>query len=134
MIVTKLEEMDGNDRAFEISGLIDRITVHCSSSQDLHEWLDHLQRLTRGVASGSGTLSKTHSWSAHSRMSYILKDSSKSPMTMKKFLPKRKTERKASEEEFVIRKSTVVLEEDAQILKVIEAYCTGASFQQTLNS
>ncbi|XP_053129930.1 rho guanine nucleotide exchange factor 6 isoform X2 [Hemicordylus capensis] len=176
MMVTKLEEMDGNDRAFEISGgMIDRLTVHCSSSQDLHEWLDHLQRLTRGTAS-SGTLSKTHSWSAHSsfssagpfrepleppkilkpwslsclrpapplrpsvalsykeRMSYILKESSKSPKTMKKFLPKRKTERKPSDEEFVIRKSTVALEEDAQILKVIEAYCTGASFQQTLGS
>ncbi|XP_051825283.1 rho guanine nucleotide exchange factor 6 isoform X2 [Antechinus flavipes] len=61
------------------------------------------------------------------RMSYILKDSSKSPKTMKKFLHKRKTERKASEEEYVIRKSTAALEEDAQILRVIEAYCTSAS-------
>ncbi|XP_062997744.1 rho guanine nucleotide exchange factor 6 isoform X2 [Elgaria multicarinata webbii] len=176
MMVTKLEDVEGNEHAFEISGgMIDRITVHCNSSQDLHEWLDHLQRLTRGTAS-SGTLSKTHSWSPHStfspagqvrgvleppkilkpwtlsclrpapplrpsvalsykeRMSYILKDSSKSPKTMKKFLPKRKTERKPSEEEFIIRKSTAALEEDAQILKVIEAYCTGASFQQTLGS
>ncbi|XP_060105247.1 rho guanine nucleotide exchange factor 6 isoform X1 [Heteronotia binoei] len=176
MVVTKLEDMDGNERAFEIGGtMIDRITVHCNSSHDLHEWLDHLQRPTRGGAS-SGTLSKTHSWSSHStfsstgqargpleppkilkpwtlsclrpapplrpsvalsykeRMSYILKDSSKSPKTMKKFLPKRKTERKASDEEFVIRKSTAALEEDAQILKVIEAYCTGAGFQQTLGS
>nr|XP_056715908.1 rho guanine nucleotide exchange factor 6 isoform X1 [Euleptes europaea] len=176
MALTKLEEMDGNEHAFEIGGtVIDRITVHCNSSHDLHEWLDHLQRLTRGAAS-SGTLSKTHSWSAHStfsstgqvrgpleppkilkpwtlsclrpapplrpsvalsykeRMSYILKDSSKSPKTMKKFLPKRRTERKASDEEFVIRKSTAALEEDAQILKVIEAYCTGAGFQQTLGS
>uniref|UniRef100_A0A8C9EME8 Rac/Cdc42 guanine nucleotide exchange factor 6 n=1 Tax=Pavo cristatus TaxID=9049 RepID=A0A8C9EME8_PAVCR len=58
----------------------------------------------------------------------------KSPKTMKKFLPKRKTERKASDEEFVIRKSTAALEEDAQILKVIEAYCTGAGFQQALSS
>ncbi|XP_042334920.1 rho guanine nucleotide exchange factor 6 isoform X2 [Sceloporus undulatus] len=176
MVVTKLEDVDGAEHAFEISGgMIDRITVHCNSSHDLHEWLDHLQRLPRGTAS-SGTLSKTHSWSPHStfsstgqsrgpleppkilkpwtlsclrpapplrpsvalsykeRMSYILKDSSKSPKTMKKFLPKRKTERKPSDEEFVIRKSTAALEEDAQILKVIEAYCTGASFQQTLTS
>lgn len=34
-----------------------------------------------------------------------LQESSKSPKTMKKFLHKRKTERKASEEEYVIRKS-----------------------------
>lgn len=46
---------------------------------------------------------------------------------MKKFLHKRKTERKASEEEYVIRKSTAALEEDAQILRVIEAYCTSAN-------
>ncbi|XP_066571275.1 rho guanine nucleotide exchange factor 6 isoform X2 [Amia ocellicauda] len=57
-------------------------------------------------------------------------DSSKSPRTMKKFLPKRK-ERKASDDDFLLRKSTAALEEDAQILKVIEAYCTGASFHHT---
>ncbi|XP_039344084.1 rho guanine nucleotide exchange factor 6 isoform X3 [Mauremys reevesii] len=171
MTLTKLEGTEGTEHAFEITGnMIERITVSCNSSQDLHEWLDHLQRLTKG------TISKTQSWSPHStfsstgqlrgpleppkilkpwtlsclrpapplrpsaalgykeRMSYILKDSSKSPKTMKKFLPKRKTERKASDEEFVIRKSTAALEEDAQILKVIEAYCTGAGFQQTLSS
>nr|XP_042707070.1 rho guanine nucleotide exchange factor 6 isoform X3 [Chrysemys picta bellii] len=174
MTLTKLEGTEGTEHAFEITGnMIERITVSCNNSQDLHQWLDHLQRLTKGTCS---TISKTQSWSAHStfsstgqlrgpleppkilkpwtlsclrpapplrpsaalgykeRMSYILKDSSKSPKTMKKFLPKRKTERKASDEEFVIRKSTAALEEDAQILKVIEAYCTGAGFQQTLSS
>ncbi|XP_068069465.2 rho guanine nucleotide exchange factor 6 isoform X3 [Danio rerio] len=65
------------------------------------------------------------------RMSYILKDSSKSPRPIKKFLPKRKTERKPSDDEFLLRKSTAALEEDAQILKVIEAYCTGASLHQS---
>ncbi|XP_030635453.1 rho guanine nucleotide exchange factor 7b isoform X4 [Chanos chanos] len=61
-------------------------------------------------------------------------DLSKSPKSMKKLLPKRKPERKPSEEEFAIRKSTAALEEDAQILKVIEAYCTSAKTRQTLNS
>ncbi|KAJ7407803.1 Rho guanine nucleotide exchange factor 6 [Willisornis vidua] len=125
MMLTKLEDVEGNEHMFEITGnMTERITVSCSSSQDLHEWLDHLQRLTKGTCS---TISKTQSWSPHS-------DSSKSPKTMKKFLPKRKTERKPSDEEFVIRKSTAALEEDAQILKVIEAYCTGAGFQQALSS
>ncbi|XP_032083939.1 rho guanine nucleotide exchange factor 6 isoform X2 [Thamnophis elegans] len=176
MLVTKSEDLEGNCHTFEISGSMgDRLTVHCNSGQDLHEWLDHLQRLTRGTTF-SGTLSKTQSWGSHStfsstgqfrgpleppqilkpwtlsclrpapplrpsvalsykeRMSYILKDASKSPKTMKKFLPKRKTERKPSDEEFVIRKSTVALEEDAQILKVIEAYCAGASLQQNVTS
>nr|XP_033801654.1 rho guanine nucleotide exchange factor 6 isoform X1 [Geotrypetes seraphini] len=61
-------------------------------------------------------------------------DSGKSPKTVKKFLPKRKTERKASDEDLMLRKSTAALEEDAQILKVIEAYCTGAGFNQMLSS
>ncbi|XP_046887387.1 rho guanine nucleotide exchange factor 7b isoform X2 [Hypomesus transpacificus] len=62
-------------------------------------------------------------------------DLSKSPKSMKKLLPKRKPERKPSEEDFSVRKSTAAaLEEDAQILKVIEAYCTSAKTRQTLNS
>ncbi|XP_019523338.1 PREDICTED: rho guanine nucleotide exchange factor 6 isoform X4 [Hipposideros armiger] len=132
MVVTRLDEIEGNDHTFEITGnMIERIVVHCNNNQDFQEWLEHLYRLIRGPASCS-SLSKTSSssCSAHSRMSYILKESSKSPKTMKKFLHKRKTERKPSEEEYVIRKSTAALEEDAQILKVIEAYCTSANFQQ----
>nr|XP_031527503.1 rho guanine nucleotide exchange factor 6 isoform X5 [Vicugna pacos] len=132
MVVTRLDETEGNDYTFEITGnIVDRIVVHCGNNQDFQEWLEHLYRLIKGPASCS-SLSKTSSssCSAHSRMSYILKESSKSPKTMKKFLHKRKTERKPSEEEYVIRKSTAALEEDAQILKVIEAYCTSANFQQ----
>ncbi|XP_069749655.1 rho guanine nucleotide exchange factor 6 [Narcine bancroftii] len=68
------------------------------------------------------------------RMSYILKDSSKSPKAVKKFLTKRKTERKTSDDEYILRKSTAALEEDAQILKVIEAYCTSANLQQAHSS
>ncbi|XP_053057719.1 rho guanine nucleotide exchange factor 6 isoform X3 [Acinonyx jubatus] len=132
IVVTRLDEIEGNDYTFEITGnLVERTVVHCNNSQDFQEWLEQLCRLIRGPASCS-SLSKTSSSSsgAHSRMSYILKESSKSPKTMKKFLHKRKTERKPSEEEYVIRKSTAALEEDAQILKVIEAYCTSANFQQ----
>ncbi|XP_063490984.1 rho guanine nucleotide exchange factor 6 isoform X6 [Symphalangus syndactylus] len=173
-VVTRLDEIEGNDCTFEITGnTVERIVVHCNHNQDFQEWLEQLNRLIRGPTSCS-SLSKTSSssCSAHSsfsstgqprgpleppqiikpwslsclrpapplrpsaalgykeRMSYILKESGKSPKTMKKFLHKRKTERKPSEEEYVIRKSTAALEEDAQILKVIEAYCTSANFQQ----
>ncbi|XP_055232293.1 rho guanine nucleotide exchange factor 6 isoform X5 [Gorilla gorilla gorilla] len=124
-VVTRLDEIEGNDCTFEITGnTVERIVVHCNNNQDFQEWLEQLNRLIRGPASCS-SLSKTSSssCSAHS-------ESSKSPKTMKKFLHKRKTERKPSEEEYVIRKSTAALEEDAQILKVIEAYCTSANFQQ----
>ncbi|KAM8752697.1 rho guanine nucleotide exchange factor 6 isoform 2-T2 [Rhynchonycteris naso] len=167
MVVTRLDEIEGNDYTFEITGhILEKIVVHCSNNQDFHEWLEQLYRMIRGLASSS-SLSKTSSssCSAHSSFSstgqprgpleppQIIKpwslsclrpapplrpsaalgykeESSKSPKTMKKFLHKRKTERKASEEEYVIRKSTAALEEDAQILKVIEAYCTSANFQQ----
>ncbi|XP_070357823.1 rho guanine nucleotide exchange factor 6 isoform X3 [Equus asinus] len=125
MMVTRLDEIEGNDCTFEITGnIIERIVVHCNNNQDFQEWLEQLYKLIRGPAS-CGSLSKTSSssCSAHS-------ESSKSPKTMKKFLHKRKTERKPSEEEYVTRKSTAALEEDAQILKVIEAYCTSANFQQ----
>ncbi|XP_033259548.1 rho guanine nucleotide exchange factor 6 isoform X5 [Orcinus orca] len=125
MVVTRLDEIEGNDYTFEITGnIVERIVVHCGNNQDFQDWLEHLYRLIRGPASCS-SLSKTSSssCSAHS-------ESGKSPKTMKKFLHKRKTERKPSEEEYVIRKSTAALEEDAQILKVIEAYCTSANLQQ----
>uniref|UniRef100_A0A803V305 Rac/Cdc42 guanine nucleotide exchange factor 6 n=1 Tax=Ficedula albicollis TaxID=59894 RepID=A0A803V305_FICAL len=134
--------------------MMERLTVSCSTSQDLHEWLDHLQRLTKGTCS---TISKTQSWSPHSTFSSagqirgpleppkILKPWSLSclrpapPLRPSAALSYKesislKTERKPSDEEFVIRKSTAALEEDAQILKVIEAYCTGAGFQQALSS
>lgn len=173
MVVTRLDEIEGNDCTFEITGsTVERIVVHCNNNQDFQEWMEQLNRLTKGPASCSSLSKTSSSCSTHSsfsstgqprgpleppqiikpwslsclrpapplrpsaalgykeRMSYILKESSKSPKTMKKFLHKRKTDRKTSEEEYVIRKSTAALEEDAQILKVIEAYCTSASFQQ----
>lgn len=167
MAVTRLDEIEGNDCTFEITGnVIERTVVYCNNNQDFQEWLEQLNRLTRGPPSCS-SLSKTSSSSCSTHSSFsstgqprgpleppqIIKpwslsclrpapplrpsaalgykeESSKSPKTMKKFLHKRKTERKASEEEYVIRKSTAALEEDAQILKVIEAYCTSANFQQ----
>lgn len=201
MTITKLEDSENHRNAFEISGsMIERILVSCNSQQDLHEWVEHLQRQTK-VTSVTPTI-KPHSVPSHTLPSHPLTPSSKhadskpvaltpayhtlphpshhgtphttiswgpleppktpkpwslsclrpapplrpsaalcykedlsrSPKTMKKLLPKRKPERKPSDEEFAVRKSTAALEEDAQILKVIEAYCTSAKTRQTLNS
>ncbi|XP_051025892.1 rho guanine nucleotide exchange factor 7 isoform X4 [Acomys russatus] len=127
MTITKLEDSENHRNAFEISGsMIERILVSCNNQQDLHEWVDHLQKQTKVTSVGNPTI-KPHSVPSHT-------DLSKSPKTMKKLLPKRKPERKPSDEEFAVRKSTAALEEDAQILKVIEAYCTSAKTRQTLNS
>ncbi|XP_049992870.1 rho guanine nucleotide exchange factor 7 isoform X4 [Alexandromys fortis] len=234
MTITKLEDSETHRNAFEISGsMIERILVSCNNQQDLHEWVDHLQKQTK-VTSVSNPTIKPHSVPSHTskasqtvcvcassvmlsaasvptaprshgpcslpshpitpsskhadskpvaltpayhtlphpshhgtphttiswgpleppktpkpwslsclrpapplRPSAALcykEDLSKSPKTMKKLLPKRKPERKPSDEEFAVRKSTAALEEDAQILKVIEAYCTSAKTRQTLNS
>ncbi|XP_054453074.1 rho guanine nucleotide exchange factor 6 isoform X2 [Anoplopoma fimbria] len=171
------EDADNGHYALDITGsMIDRVTVFCSSAQELQEWLEHLQPFTKG-GSPAGTITKTvegkplsmvgtatHTshpsslstasrgpleppktskpWSLSClRPAPPLKpsaalgykeDSSKSPRPMKKFLPgNRKKERKPSDDEVQTRKSTVALEEDAQILRVIEAYCTGASLHQT---
>ncbi|XP_028353312.1 rho guanine nucleotide exchange factor 7 isoform X7 [Physeter macrocephalus] len=202
MTITKLEDSENHRNAFEISGsMIERIVVSCSSQQDLHEWVDRLQKQTRVTSAGNPTV-KPHSVPSHTLPSHSIapsskhadskpvpltpayhtlphpshhgtphttinwgpleppktpkpwslsclrpapplrpsaalcykEDLSKSPKTMKKLLPKRKPERKPSDEEFALRKSTAALEEDAQILKVIEAYCTSAKTRQTLNS
>ncbi|XP_049618581.1 rho guanine nucleotide exchange factor 6 isoform X1 [Syngnathus scovelli] len=183
-VTRHVEDADNAHFAFDITGsMMERVTVFCSSAQELQEWLEHLQPFTKG-GSPAGTILKTvegkplsmvgapthmshlGSFSAVSRgpleppkmskpwslsclrpapplkpsaalgykerMSYIMKDSSKSPRPMKKFLPgNRKKERKPSDDEVHMRRSTVALEEDAQILRVIEAYCTGASLHST---
>ncbi|XP_059502423.1 rho guanine nucleotide exchange factor 7-like isoform X3 [Stegostoma tigrinum] len=127
LIVSRLDDSDTDKNTFEITGsMIERILVTCSSHQDLQEWVDHLQKQTKTLSVGIPVV-RQQSVPCHT-------DLSKSPKTMKKLLPKRKPERKASDEEFALRKSTAALEEDTQILKVIEAYCTSAKTRQTLNS
>uniref|UniRef100_A0A4W4HKP7 Rac/Cdc42 guanine nucleotide exchange factor (GEF) 6 n=1 Tax=Electrophorus electricus TaxID=8005 RepID=A0A4W4HKP7_ELEEL len=162
------EDAEMGHYAFEVTGgMLERVTVFCSSSQELQEWLEHLHPYIKGgspYASVIGTPSHqghaqgfgtavgsrgpleppkiTKPWSLSclrpapplkpsAALGYKeVSDSSKSPKPIKKFLPKRKTERKPSDDDCSIRKSTAALEEDAQILKVIEAYCTGASLHQ----
>uniref|UniRef100_A0A669CFC6 Rho guanine nucleotide exchange factor (GEF) 7b n=1 Tax=Oreochromis niloticus TaxID=8128 RepID=A0A669CFC6_ORENI len=163
MLISRIEDGENLKNAFEISGSQgERIQVACNSQHDLQEWLDLLTKHTHApAASTHKTLSVCHTvsrpmwgpleppstpkpWSLSClrpapplRPSAALcykEDMSKSPKNVKKLLPKRKPERKPSEEDFTVRKSTAALEEDAQILKVIEAYCTSAKTRQTLNS
>uniref|UniRef100_A0A8C2CAG0 Rho guanine nucleotide exchange factor (GEF) 7a n=1 Tax=Cyprinus carpio TaxID=7962 RepID=A0A8C2CAG0_CYPCA len=125
--VTPLEDCESHKNAFELSGsMFERLQVICYNKQDLQDWLEHLNRQTKHTTMAAPSM-KPLTVPCHT-------DLSKSPKTMKKLLPKRKPERKPSDEEFALRKSTVALEEDAQILKVIEAYCTSAKTRQTLNS
>uniref|UniRef100_A0A8D1ZJU6 Rho guanine nucleotide exchange factor 7 n=1 Tax=Sus scrofa TaxID=9823 RepID=A0A8D1ZJU6_PIG len=173
MTITKLEDSENHRNAFEISGsMIERILVSCSNQQDLHEWVDHLQKQTKVTSAGNPTI-KPHSVPSHTLPSHSItpsskhadskpapltptyhtlphpshhgtphttinwgpleppktpkpwslsclrpapplrpsaalcykEDLSKSPKTMKKLLPKRKPERKPSDEEFALRKT-----------------------------
>uniref|UniRef100_A0A452G6V9 Rho guanine nucleotide exchange factor 7 n=1 Tax=Capra hircus TaxID=9925 RepID=A0A452G6V9_CAPHI len=173
MTVTKLEDSENHRNAFEISGsMIERILVSCNNQQDLHEWVDRLQKQTKAASAGNPS-SKPHSVPSHTLPSHSItpsskhadskpapltpayhtlphpshhgtphttinwgpleppktpkpwslsclrpapplrpsaalcykEDLSKSPKTMKKLLPKRKPERKPSDEEFALRKS-----------------------------
>ncbi|NXA38696.1 ARHG7 factor, partial [Eudromia elegans] len=173
MTITKLEDSENHKNAFEISGnMIERILVSCNNQQDLHEWVDHLQKQTKVTTVGNPTI-KPHSVPSHTLPSHPVtpsskhsdskpipltpayhtlphpshhgtphttinwgpleppktpkpwslsclrpapplrpsaalcykEDLSKSPKTMKKLLPKRKPERKPSDEEFALRKT-----------------------------
>lgn len=44
--------------------MIERILVTCASQQDVHEWVDHLQKQTK-VASGGNPSVKPHSVPSH---------------------------------------------------------------------
>uniref|UniRef100_A0A8C3AG83 Rho guanine nucleotide exchange factor (GEF) 7a n=1 Tax=Cyclopterus lumpus TaxID=8103 RepID=A0A8C3AG83_CYCLU len=124
MTVTKLEDCEAHRNAFELNGtMFDRLQVVCTNQQDLQDWVEHLPRQIKHTAS-TGPSHKPLTVPCHT-------DLSKSPKSVKKLLPKRKPERKQSEEEFALRKSTAALEEDAQILKVIEAYCTSAKTRES---
>uniref|UniRef100_A0A3P9BFD5 Osteoclast-stimulating factor 1 n=1 Tax=Maylandia zebra TaxID=106582 RepID=A0A3P9BFD5_9CICH len=156
------EEGDISHFAFDITGsMIERITVFCSSAQELQEWLEHLQPFTKGGSPAMSMISATTHPHHQGSFSSVSRGPLEPPKISKpwslsclrpapplkpsaalgykevesctnKFLPgNRRKERKTSDDDIHMRKSTVALEEDAQILRVIEAYCTGASLHQS---
>nr|1V61_A Chain A, Rac/Cdc42 guanine nucleotide exchange factor (GEF) 6 [Mus musculus] len=54
MVVNRLDEIEGSDCMFEITGsTVERIVVHCNNNQDFQEWMEQLNRLTKsGPSSG----------------------------------------------------------------------------------
>ncbi|KAG7266780.1 hypothetical protein CRUP_028102 [Coryphaenoides rupestris] len=145
--VTRLpEESENAHYAFEITGsMIERLATAEGKPLSMvgtSSHLSHLGSFSTGSRSPLEPPKLSKPWSLSClRPAPPLKpsaalgykeDSSKSPRPMKKFLPgNRKKDRKPSDDDTLLRKSTAALEEDAQILKVIEAYCTGASLHQS---
>ncbi|KAJ8783294.1 hypothetical protein J1605_009377 [Eschrichtius robustus] len=65
MTITKLEDSENHRNAFEISGsMIERILVSCSDQQDLHEWVDRLQKQTKVTSAGNPAV-KPHPVPSH---------------------------------------------------------------------
>uniref|UniRef100_A0A8D1SSH9 Rho guanine nucleotide exchange factor 6 n=1 Tax=Sus scrofa TaxID=9823 RepID=A0A8D1SSH9_PIG len=125
MVVTRLDETEGNDCTFEITG---GFTCSFSSTGQPRGPLEPPQIIKPWSLSclrPAPPLRPSAALGYKERMSYILKESSKSPKTMKKFLHKRKTERKPSEEEYVIRKSMCFLLGDTASLA---PYASGTAF------
>uniref|UniRef100_A0A8K9X760 Osteoclast-stimulating factor 1 n=1 Tax=Oncorhynchus mykiss TaxID=8022 RepID=A0A8K9X760_ONCMY len=135
------EDTENGHYTFEITGTVERLTVMGPVS--MVGTPTHLPSFSTPSQANRGPLEPpktTKPWSLSClRPAPPLKpsaalgykeDSSKSSGPIKNFFPKRRAERKHSDEEFLLRKSTAALEEDAQILKVIEAYCTGTSQHQ----
>uniref|UniRef100_A0A3Q3F0V7 Osteoclast-stimulating factor 1 n=1 Tax=Labrus bergylta TaxID=56723 RepID=A0A3Q3F0V7_9LABR len=162
MVTRHAEDAENAHYAFDIAGsLIDRITVFCSSAQELQEWLEHLQPFTKG-GSPSGTISKSSFCGSYISACHHSFDSpmktvegNRGPLEPPKISkpwslsclrpapPLKPSAALGYKEvrglwsfplmfsESLLLSGTVALEEDAQILRVIEAYCTGASLHQT---
>lgn len=47
-----------------LGNMIERILVSCNNQQDLHEWVDHLQKQTKVTTVGNPTI-KPHSVPSH---------------------------------------------------------------------
>lgn len=51
--------------------MIERILVSCNNQQDLHEWVDHLQKQTKVTSVGNPTI-KPHSVPSHTVSTLVL--------------------------------------------------------------
>lgn len=49
---------------YDLGNMIERILVSCNNQQDLHEWVDHLQKQTKVTTVGNPTI-KPHSVPSH---------------------------------------------------------------------
>ena len=77
MTITKLEDSENPRNAFEISGsMSERILVSCNNQQDLHEWVDHLQKQTKVTLAENPTI-KPHSVLSHTLAYHFITWSSK---------------------------------------------------------
>jgi len=57
-----------------LGNMIERILVSCNNQQDLHEWVDHLQKQTKVTTVGNPTI-KPHSVPSHTvRASFTLSE------------------------------------------------------------
>ncbi|KAK9510450.1 hypothetical protein O3M35_005237 [Rhynocoris fuscipes] len=123
--VNKLEDTENYKNAFEVVGpLIERILAICQTKEDQQRWVDLIREQCEkfGAKASSLALHKK-------RENVIIEPSTNGPWSMTRLKPSAPARllRPAGP-----HKSD--FEKDAQILRVIESYCTSANSRFTLNS
>ncbi|XP_046677007.1 rho guanine nucleotide exchange factor 7 isoform X3 [Homalodisca vitripennis] len=132
--INKLEDTESHKNAFEIAGpMIERIVAICQTKEDQQMWVDTIRQQIRSVRVSSPSPTVRPQPPPHNSMvsgSNINRPWSVSclrPSPPLRFRDDKSSRnfKKTSERGF---------DEDAQILRVIEAYCTSAKTRYTVNS
>ncbi|XP_047489051.1 rho guanine nucleotide exchange factor 7-like isoform X1 [Penaeus chinensis] len=162
--VTKLEDGEHYKNAFEVSGPIaDRIVAVCQTKEDQHLWVDTLTQQCRMARASNFTPHKSsltsppvppaHSTSLVPRQSSVtsITSNTESPSRMQRcaggkvwsmsclrpsppLRPGLSPRDEKRSQRHTKRKDDKWHEDDALILRVIEAYCTSAKTRYTVNS
>ncbi|XP_014292931.1 rho guanine nucleotide exchange factor 7 isoform X1 [Halyomorpha halys] len=126
--VNKLEDTENYKNAFEIIGpLIERIVAICQTKEDQQKWVDLIREQSKNLGHKINTpLSRKYDFEDMNNEGHW-------SITRLRPAPPSRTVLLRSEKNLNPRDAKG-LEEDAQILRVIEAYCTSANSRFTLNS
>ncbi|XP_054281962.1 rho guanine nucleotide exchange factor 7-like isoform X2 [Macrosteles quadrilineatus] len=130
--INKLEDTENYKNAFEIAGpMIERIVAVCQAKEDQQTWVELIRQQIRNIRVSSPAPSLRPQPPPHTSMisgsspSRPWSVSSLRPSPPMRFRDEKSSRKKTSERGFA---------EDAQILNVIEAYCTSAKTRYTVNS
>ncbi|XP_073988103.1 rho-type guanine nucleotide exchange factor isoform X2 [Rhodnius prolixus] len=131
--VNKLEDTENYKNAFEVIGpLIEKILAICQTKEDQQRWVDVIKEQCNkfGAKASPLALHKKHE-------NLMIDHNTNGPWSMTRLRPSAPTRLRPSAPTRLLK--AVVppksdFERDAQILRVIESYCTSANSRFTLNS
>ncbi|XP_014251726.1 rho guanine nucleotide exchange factor 7 isoform X2 [Cimex lectularius] len=125
--VNKLEDTENYKNAFEIVGcLIERILAICQTKEDQQKWVELITKQCEVIGAKSSHIQ---------RASEIVVDANlEGPWSISCLRPSAPCRSSLLKSDKPPPKSEKSFEEDAEILRVIESYCTTANSRFTLNS